>query len=351
MALLSWTLSLRLGHEAAEVARSGNLAGAVARAASGLADGVTRAEAAAGQGGDDGAGRLAAAGGAGRLDDYWQAEAEATRQLDVLDVLALEPELGWMAAPLAELRDAALSRMAALDEVIRLAQEGDEASRNRVPGLAGDGTRPLAGALVAQVDDRRRELVFRSLAAASRDRRGLAAAVVIGVGLLSALGFATHRGGPGTAGPAALPAPPASGTPARAASRAWPAQGIAAVPAEPPGQGAPGLRILLVEDNAMVRFSLEAMLSDLGHTVMAAGDAAEAMELAAHDPDVLVTDLGLPDMDGLTLAGRLRARRPSLRVVVASGRPGSAPDTVWLQKPFDLERLSRAVEASAARTG
>ena len=112
-----------------------------------------------------------------------------------------------------------------------------------------------------------------------------------------------------------------------------------------------GLRILLVEDNAMVRFSMEAMLSDLGHAVVAAGSAAEAMELAGGGAEVLVTDLGLPDLDGLTLARHLPTLQPSLRVVVASGRPGCAPDMVWLQKPFDLDRLRRAVEDSAARAG
>ncbi len=110
----------------------------------------------------------------------------------------------------------------------------------------------------------------------------------------------------------------------------------------------PALRVLLVEDNAMVRFSLEMMLSDLGHTVSAAADAGEATRLAETAPDVLVTDLGLPDLDGLTLATRLRTRHPRLRVVIASGHPGSAPDMVWLQKPFGLDLLRRAVEASEA---
>ena len=96
----------------------------------------------------------------------------------------------------------------------------------------------------------------------------------------------------------------------------------------------------------MVRFSMEMMLAELGHRVSTAADAAEAMRLAEADPDVLVTDLGLPDLDGLTLAGRLRARRPGLRVVVASRRPGSIPGGVWLQKPFGLDGLRHAVEAS-----
>ena len=349
MALLSWTLSLRLGHETAELARSVDLADAVTAATSGLSKGVARAALAAGEGGNAGAERLTAAGGAGRLDDYWQAEADATRQLDILGVLALEPELGWTAVPLAGLHDAALSQMAALDEMIRPAQGNGGPLRDSASASVGGGTRLLAETLIAQVDDRRRELVSRSAAAASLDRRELAAAAAAGGVLLSALGLAVLRHRPEGEIPTTTLL--AAGKPAKAASAAWPVMGGAAPSDRLSGQRTTGLRVLLVEDNAMVRFSLEAMLSDLGHAVVTAGDAAGAIGLAESDPDVLVTDLGLPDLDGLTLAARLRARQPSLRVVVASGRPGSAPDTVWLQKPFGLDQLRRAVEASAARIG
>ncbi len=356
--LASWGLSLRLQQEAGAVARGCELAGAVDAAAWRLDDSLTRASVAA-------AVHPAASGGPER---YWGAEAEATHQLDALGTLAAEPELAWMAGPLGGLRGAVLARMAATDAALR--EAGGSGSAGAVASL-DDGTRPLVAALVGEVDARRRDLVSRSLASASLDRRWLVAAAAAGAVLLSVLALAGRRTGQGAAAQAMGMASPTGG-PAGAASIARPGAGggrgavllpdgtvpgqAGQVQAGPdraePGQEAPGLRVLLVEDNAMVRFSLEAMLADLGHTVVAAGDAAGAMALAGTldgtGPEVLVTDLGLPDLDGLTLARRLRAVCPALRVVVASGRPGAAPGVVWLQKPFGLDRLRRALEDSAA---
>ncbi len=377
--LASGSLSLRLEHEAVAVARGCDLAAAVDTAASRLNDSVARAGLAAGamllarrtapipgpggpglpdrgaggpgaaasatgQGGPADAGAVASADGSAGPGDYRRAEAEATRQLDALDMLALEPGLEWLGVPLAGVRDAVLSRMAAMDGALR-----DAGGAGRPAGDAGaaaldDDTAPLVAALVGQVDDRRHDLVARSLAAASLDRRRLVAAEVVGAVLLSALALATPRRRPG-AGAFATELPSTAAEPAGAGLVEAPDPDAGAGPAS--GQAAPALRVLLAEDNDMVRFSLEAMLSDLGYAVVAAGNAADAIDLAGTGPDVLVTDLGLPDMDGLALARHLRALHPLLRVVVASGHPGSAPDAVWLQKPFDLDRLRRAVEASA----
>ncbi len=321
-------MSGRLERDAAVAARGGALAGAVEAAAWGLRDGLARAEAAAL------ARRGTAAGGEESGGGYWRAEGDATRQLDALGTLALEPGLGWMAARVGGLREAVLSRMAATDEAIRQAGVAspdaafDEAVPWRIEALAGEA------------EAWRRGVAAGVMEAAASDRRGLGAAAVIEAVLLSALALAGRRPRPGVVAEAVeVPAVPAVAIADVAAGR------------NGADRAAAGLRVLLVEDNEMVRFSMEAMLSDLGYAVAAAGDADEAMGLAGDEPDVLVTDLGLPGMDGVTLARRLRAARPSLRVVVASGRPGEEPGMVWLQKPFDLERLRGAVEASAACPG
>lgn len=420
--LACWSLSRRLEQAAALVARSRDLAGAVDAATAALQDSVARAgfaaraialeccvrptiaerftnraNAAGGlpSAGSDAvtsaagaaepsqaasSGTAASSGRTGELSDYWRAEADATRQLDSLRALSLEPGLEWLARPLAGLRDALLARMAAADDAMRHPGARKDAAaslRDQIPprtpddatarpadgavrpdagaSLAGSADPPgdsvdvLAGRLRDAAEDHRREVVAVPLAQAALDRRRLVSAALVGAVLSSVLMLAARRRGSATrVRPCGSPAPilePAPSCPDVA--KTLPGATPDAPPAPQPVGTAPGLRILLVEDNTTVRFSMEMMLAELGHRVSAAADAAEAMRLAEANPDVLVTDLGLPDVDGLTLARRLRAQSPGLRVVIASGRPGSVPGAVWLQKPFGLDGLRQAVEASA----
>ncbi|MGH7105192.1 MAG: response regulator [Acetobacteraceae bacterium] len=106
-----------------------------------------------------------------------------------------------------------------------------------------------------------------------------------------------------------------------------------------------GLRILLVEDEAMVRETIAELIEAAGHTVSAAGSAAEARPLA-DDADLIMTDAGLADADGLEFAEELLGRRPDLPIIVVSGRardPTADPGLVWLAKPFDAARLGQAI--------
>ncbi len=116
----------------------------------------------------------------------------------------------------------------------------------------------------------------------------------------------------------------------------------------------PVARILLVEDDADIRFCTTAMLQDMGHSVTEAGDAAEAIaHLGAGQFDVLLTDVSMPGMSGSELAERALTHHPSLRVVFASGY---APDetktrmanATFLQKPYDTEALGTAVASAMA---
>ena len=106
-------------------------------------------------------------------------------------------------------------------------------------------------------------------------------------------------------------------------------------------------RVLLVEDDALVRTLTAEMLADLGYQVVQAADADEALG-ALDGVDLMITDIGLGQTDGLSLVASVRARLPGLPVIVASGRPRAAttPDGVqWLIKPFD----SAALRAALAR--
>jgi signal transduction histidine kinase/DNA-binding response OmpR family regulator len=113
------------------------------------------------------------------------------------------------------------------------------------------------------------------------------------------------------------------------------------------------LRVLLVEDDPLVRMTTADLLADLGHEVMEAESGEAALRIMESPADLLVTDYGLPDMDGLTLAARLRERYPKMPVVIATGHQARAvPDVIWLEKPYDQAALRRTVaQAMGAATG
>ncbi|MEP0775592.1 MAG: PAS domain-containing protein [Acidobacteriota bacterium] len=116
-----------------------------------------------------------------------------------------------------------------------------------------------------------------------------------------------------------------------------------------------GERVLVVEDEEAARGALVEMLGELGYTVTAVASAEEARRLPDEPGfDVVVTDYLLPGVNGLELATALQRRWPDLKVIVMSGY---APEDVagsllasghghFLQKPFDMKDLARAVRAS-----
>ncbi|MVT00178.1 PAS domain S-box protein [Devosia marina] len=119
---------------------------------------------------------------------------------------------------------------------------------------------------------------------------------------------------------------------------------------------AAALNVLLVEDEMLVRMSTTDILGELGHTTYEATTAQEALALLEKHPiDVLITDVGLPGVSGISLASQVRAQWPSVRIVIASGYckahhedlEGLGDDVGWLTKPYvaaDLERVLRPPE-------
>jgi PAS domain S-box-containing protein len=113
----------------------------------------------------------------------------------------------------------------------------------------------------------------------------------------------------------------------------------------------PAQSVLLVEDDAVIRYLTAEMLKDLGQTVLQASDATEALVLLGrHKVDMLITDVKLPGMSGDVLARKARARRPELPVIFASGYdlPSFAVDDdvagmTILRKPYDIDALRAAV--------
>jgi hypothetical protein len=118
-------------------------------------------------------------------------------------------------------------------------------------------------------------------------------------------------------------------------------QPVAAGPAAP--SAAHGERVLVVDDEEVVRDVVARLLGDAGYDVLVAPSPQAALELDAPF-DVLLTDVVMPDLDGPALAERLGASR----VVFMSGYDQEAlvaGDAPFLQKPFARETLLDAVRA------
>jgi len=119
--------------------------------------------------------------------------------------------------------------------------------------------------------------------------------------------------------------------------------------------------ILLVEDEAPVRLVASRILRQAGYTVIEAPDGAAAVALcAAHEGvvDLIVTDMVMPGMTAHELAAQVRAIRPGTRVLFMSGYAEDAalrqqvlePGAAFLEKPFTVQTLTRAVQGALSKT-
>ncbi|MCK2219866.1 response regulator transcription factor [Actinomadura sp. ATCC 31491] len=117
--------------------------------------------------------------------------------------------------------------------------------------------------------------------------------------------------------------------------------------------------ILLIEDDVAIRTALSRGLRELGHAVSSSPTALDGLKLAVADrPDLIVLDLGLPDLDGVELLRMLRAvsRVP---VIVATARDGDAEMVPVLDagaddyvvKPYSAAQLDARVRAVLRRAG
>ncbi|RUU16261.1 PAS domain-containing sensor histidine kinase [Mesorhizobium sp. M7A.F.Ca.AU.002.06.1.1] len=109
------------------------------------------------------------------------------------------------------------------------------------------------------------------------------------------------------------------------------------------------LRILAVDDDALVLLNTAAMLEDLGHTVAEAHSAAAALRLLEEQPfDLVITDHAMPKMTGLQLSNTIKVQWPNVPVIIATGYaelPGTR-DIKILSKPFTEEELANAIAAA-----
>lgn len=118
-------------------------------------------------------------------------------------------------------------------------------------------------------------------------------------------------------------------------------------------------RVLLIEDDATIRTALTRSLRERGHAVASASSAMDGLRAAIADrPDLVVLDLGLPDLDGVDLLRMLRAVS-RLPVIVATARDGDAEMIRLLDagaddyvvKPYSAAQLDARIRAVLRRVG
>jgi PAS domain S-box-containing protein len=107
-------------------------------------------------------------------------------------------------------------------------------------------------------------------------------------------------------------------------------------------------RILVVEDNADALEMLCELLKMLGHHTQGVANGEDALRMLADQTfDTLLTDIGLPGMSGIDLAGQAKANQPDLKIIFASGY-GATEDLGYeaasLPKPYDLAQLQSILE-------
>ena len=115
-------------------------------------------------------------------------------------------------------------------------------------------------------------------------------------------------------------------------------------------------RVLVIEDDPEVRTYLVAVLSRSGHTVKQAANGKEGVQLFDSDPcDVVITDIIMPEKDGIETILDLRRTHPGLKVIAISGGGRSTPDNYLqsakllgadraIRKPFTNEEILTAVD-------
>jgi two-component system, response regulator PdtaR len=125
-----------------------------------------------------------------------------------------------------------------------------------------------------------------------------------------------------------------------------------------PDPAAPARRVVIAEDEALIRLDLAEMLAEEGYDVVGqAGDGQTAVELAEqHRPDLVVLDVKMPKLDGITAAQRIAEQRIAPVVILTAfsqrdlvDRARDAGAMAYLVKPFNKSDLVPAIEMAVSR--
>jgi len=115
--------------------------------------------------------------------------------------------------------------------------------------------------------------------------------------------------------------------------------------------------ILIVEDDPDNRETLARVMGIMGYEILAAVSAEEALNVLHHRSDValVLCDIRLPGMGGITFRAVARQRYPSLKIALVTGDPEAADDAtrdgaIAMMKPYDFKVLTRVIEEALGRT-
>ena len=114
------------------------------------------------------------------------------------------------------------------------------------------------------------------------------------------------------------------------------------------------LKVLVIDDEPPIRKLLRMGLETQGYQIIDASNAKTALELMSEKPDLVILDLGLPDMQGLELLRQIRAAREDLPIVVLSSRGDEVAKVAaldqgaddYVTKPFGMEELLARIRAA-----
>jgi len=117
------------------------------------------------------------------------------------------------------------------------------------------------------------------------------------------------------------------------------------------------MRVLVIEDNPGLRDYLRLALESQGYQVLSARHGKEALSLLdGHAVHAVITDLFMPEMDGIETIAAVRRKLPNVKVIAMSGRPGVDYLAVarelgvahTLRKPFEMDELLKALKDGQA---
>jgi CheY-like chemotaxis protein len=131
---------------------------------------------------------------------------------------------------------------------------------------------------------------------------------------------------------------------------------VAAPPLAHQKDSARNCHVLVVDDDPLVSMGTVAMLEDLGHSAIEVSSGRQALSVLEREAniDVVITDQAMPGMTGIELIGKIRAQRPMLPIILATGwaelPDNPVPEFLRLSKPYRQEDLAAAISRVLAES-